>query len=515
MDYPLLYQNFLKQYPHLTGPRQRLLHECLRTAIRKGTLHAGLRLLGTRQLACELGLARNTVLYAYEQLATEGYVCSDRQGTVVVDLKLSLRAGESVVAQDVLRVAEARLSRRAQNQAQLQLQVQSQGDAVLESGASKHAADALLPDAALMSAFAPGVPALADFPQASWRRLLDRAWRSCSVAQLNYGEAAGELRLRVAIADHLRASRGALCEADQVFITDGTQSSLDLCARLFADAGDTVWMENPGYKGALTAFHAAQLQVHAVSLDEQGLAPDEIDIVQHRPKLIYVTPSHQYPLGSVLSLSRRMQLIAHARAAGALIIEDDYDSEFRHDGPPLAAMQGLVADAPVLYLGTFSKTMFPALRIGFMLVPKHLVAALRRALAHAVPRGRACDQLALAEFIQSGQFAAHLRKMRRLYRHRRDVLAAALSLHLGDLGVVCGGSAGMHLALLLDARVADTDVCALALQQAIVVHPLSLHAVDNTLAEFNGLVLGYAQIAPEQIENAVEKLAHIVRQLLA
>ncbi|WP_295751051.1 PLP-dependent aminotransferase family protein [Undibacterium sp.] len=522
MDYPLLYQNFLTQYPQLTGPRQRLLHECLRSAIRKGTLHAGLRLLGTRQLASELGLARNTVLYAYEQLATEGYVSSDRQGTVVVDLKLSVQlrvtSGESDAAQDVLPLAQARLSRRAQNQShthnQAQLQVQSQEGAALDSGASKNTVDAVLPDAALTSAFAPGVPALADFPQASWRRLLDRAWRSCSVAQLNYGEAAGELRLRVAIADHLRASRGVLCEADQVFITDGTQSSLDLCARLFADAGDTVWMENPGYKGALTAFHAAQLQVHAVSLDEQGLAPDEIDIVQHRPKLIYVTPSHQYPLGSVLSLSRRMQLIAHARAASALIIEDDYDSEFRHDGPPLAAMQGLVPDAPVLYLGTFSKTMFPALRIGFMLVPKHLVAALTLALAHAVPRGRACDQLALAEFIQSGQFAAHLRKMRRVYRHRRDVLAAALGLHLGDLGVVCGGSAGMHLALILDARAPDTLVCAQALQQGIVVHPLSLHALSHQAPVFNGLVLGYAQIAPEQIEIAVEKLAHIVRQLV-
>lgn len=502
MDYLLLFQNFLKQYPHLTGPRQALLHACLRSAIRQGSLYAGMRLLGTRQLASELGLARNTVLYAYEQLATEGYVSSNRQGTVVVDLKSNLNlpsiALDTLVNSDqaLPPATQTRLSGRAQAQGQAQ-------------GA------AALPDAALMCAFAPGVPALADFPQARWRRLLDRAWRSCTVAQLNYGEAAGQLRLRGAIADHLRASRGVLCEPDQVFITDGTQSSLDLCARLFADVGDTVWMETPGYKGALTAFNAAQLQVHAVSLDEQGLAPVENDIVQHRPKLIYVTPSHQYPLGSVLSLSRRMQLIAHARAASALIIEDDYDSEFRHDGPPLAAMQGLVVDAPVLYLGTFSKTMFPALRIGFMVVPKHLVVALTQALAHALPRGRACDQLALAEFIQSGQFAAHLRKMRRVYRHRRDVLATALGSHLGDLSKVCGGSAGMHLALLLDMRAPDTQVCTLALRQGIVAHPLSLHVLADEAAVFNGLVLGYAQIAPEQIEIAVAQLAQIVRQLVS
>jgi GntR family transcriptional regulator/MocR family aminotransferase len=275
--------------------------------------------------------------------------------------------------------------------------------------------------------------------------------------------------LRRAIADYLRASRGADCEPDQVFITGGTQDSLDLCARAFADPGDKAWIENPGYGGAWTAFRAAQLKVIGIPLDADGVVPQARDWQRHRPRLIYTTPSHQYPTGSVLSLERRIALIEQARAAGALIIEDDYDSEFRHDGPPLAAMQGLAPDAPVLYLGTFSKTMFPALRIGFMVVPRALAPPLRTLLAVPAPRGRTVEQRALAEFLRSGQFAMHLRRMRRLYRERRDALVAALERHVGTVATVHGGSAGMHLALQFnDPRLIDTDIAAQALEQGIV-----------------------------------------------
>ncbi len=482
MDYALLIAEFSKEHRHPAWPRQRLLHECLRTAIRTGKLGGGFRLLATRQLAAELGLARNTVLYAYEQLATEGYVRSDRRGTVVIDFH-TVPADKPPAA------------------------------ALQHLGLSQRAWTSVpLPDAALACAFAPGVPSLADFPIASWRRLLDRAWRSASRVQLNYGDAAGEPALREAIATHLRASRGVSCDASQVFITDGTQSSLDLCARAFADAGDLVWMENPGYKGALTAFRGAELRTHGITVDFDGIAPSAADWRDHPPKLIYVTPSHQYPLGSVLSLSRRMALIEQAKAAGALIIEDDYDSEFRHDGPPLAAMQGLLRDAPVLYLGTFSKTMFPALRIGFMVVPSCLAAPLARLLAQAAPRGRAADQLALAEFLRSGQFAAHLRRMRRLYRQRRDALGMALERHLGTLGGVHGASAGMHLALSLDQAVPDSAVSARALEQGIVAHPLSRHAVSSTGPVCNGLLLGYAQVPAQDMAPAVKKLAAIVQR---
>jgi GntR family transcriptional regulator/MocR family aminotransferase len=488
---------------HWSG--QRRLHECLRHAIRSGSLAAGTRLLASRALAHELGVARNTVLYAYEQLATEGLVSSNKRGTTV----------------SFLQAARA-----------LPLTARS-----MRQGLSRRAASlACLPVAAdLGGGFAPGVPALPEFPLTTWRRLSEKAWRALGSTQLNYGAPAGEPALRNAIADHLRASRGVRCESNQVFITDGTQASLDLCARAFADPGDKVWIENPGYGGALTAFRGAHLNVIGIGVDEQGIAAQAGDWRRHPPRLIYVTPSHQYPSGGVLSLERRLALIAQARLSGALIIEDDYDSEFRYDGPPLAAMQGQAcelfaanpgsealahepeaSDAPVLYLGTFSKTVFPGLRIGFMVVPQALAEPLRALLARSAPRGRAADQLALAEFMLNGQFGLHLRRMRRLYRQRRDALIAALQGHMADLGDVHGASAGMHLALRFHPGLAldDLQISAAAMSAGIVVPALSQHQVGRRGQTWNGLMLGYAQVPVEQIEPLVRRLAGLVRAQL-
>lgn len=478
MDYALLVANF--STPDTAAwPRQRLLHECLRAAIRSGQLAPGTRLAASRALAAELGVARNTVLYAYDQLATEGYVVPDRRGTVVAPLRIASPSRPAA--------QPASLSRRSQR---------------LRPAA---------PQAILQGGFAPGVPALDEFPVTLWRRLLDRAWRGVDAASLNYGHCAGEPELRQAIAEHLCAARGADCAPGQVFITTGTQNGLDLCARAFADAGDKAWIENPGYGGALAAFRAAQLKVIGIPTDEGGIAPQASDWRRHAPRLVYTTPSHQYPTGCVLGLQRRMALIEHARAAGALIIEDDYDSEFRHDGPPLAAMQGLAPDAPVVYLGTFSKTMFPALRIGFMVVPAGLAEPLDALLASSAPQGRVAEQRALAEFLRGGHFALHLRRMRRLYRQRRDAMVAALGRHFGDVATVHGGSAGMHLALQFnDAAVDDARIAALALERGIVAHPLSMHATGARANGWNGLLLGYAQVPAEKIDALVEKVAALV-----
>ncbi len=482
MDYALLFANFSKK--HSGWSRQRLLHECLRSAIKTGKLSSGTRMLATRQLASDLGIARNTVVYAYEQLVTEGYVRSDRRGTIVVDINIAIGQAEQPAMP-----LHPRLSQRAQ------------------------IPTSTLPDATQIGAFTPGVPSLADFPVNLWRRLLDRAWRSITKAQLSYGDTAGEPLLRKAIANHLRASRGVICETSQVFITDGTQSSLDLCAHAFAEAGELVWMENPGYRGALNAFHAAQLKVRPIAVDSDGIAPSKADWRKHPPRLIYVTPSHQFPLGGVLTLERRVALIEHARAAGALLIEDDYDSEFRHDGPPLPAMQGLTPYAPVVYLGTFSKTMFPALRIGFMIVPMGLVDPMHQLLSQSTARGRTADQLALAEFLSSGQFATHLRRMRRLYRERRDYLCAALKRHIGELGTVLGGSAGMHLVLALGESISDAQVSVAALRHGIVTHAVSAHLLGPARSCDNGLVLGYAQVPTQQIDELARKLSVIIKHM--
>ncbi len=481
MDYQLLFSRFQADVAHARWPQQRQLHECLRSAIRQGTLASGTRLLASRALALELGVSRNTVLYAYDQLATEGFVQPERSGTVVASLAA---VAPPRTAAPALRTG---LSRRSQGLP-------------------------ALPGSEMSAAFAPGVPALGSFPITLWRRLLDRAWRALQPAQLNYADPAGELALRTAIADHLRVARGALVDSGQVFITDGTQSSLDLVARAFADPGDKVWIENPGYQGALAAFRGAQLKPMGIAVDEEGLAPLASDWLRHRPKLIYVTPSHQYPVGSVLSLERRMALIAQARNAAALIIEDDYDSEFRHEGPPLSCMQGLAPDAPVLYLGTFSKTMFPALRVGFVVVPASLTEALTALLARAAPRGRTADQLALAEFMRSGHFSLHLRRMRRLYRQRRDALVAALEQQLGDVATVHGGSAGMHLALRLhDPKADDEAMSARLMQRGIVAPALSLHAVGTRHQPWRGFLLGYAQVPAESMEALVATLAAVLR----
>jgi len=247
-------------------------------------------------------------------------------------------------------------------------------------------------------------------------------------------------------------------------------------------------------------------------VDDEGMAPTSADWLRHPPKLIYVTPSHQYPTGSVLSLERRLDLIAQARKAQALIIEDDYDSEFRHDGPPLSCMQGLAADAPVLYLGTFSKTMFPALRLGFVVVPAALVEPLGAMLSRTAPRGRAADQLALAEFMHSGQFSLHLRRMRRLYRQRRDALVVELEQQLGDVADVYGGSAGIHLALRLRDPRADDAAMSLRLHTLGVVAPaLSTQAVGPRVQPWRGFLLGYAQVPVEQMPALVRTLAQVVR----
>jgi GntR family transcriptional regulator / MocR family aminotransferase len=299
-----------------------------------------------------------------------------------------------------------------------------------------------------------------------------------------------------------------------VFITSGTQASLDLCACMLADPGERVWMEDPGYHGAKAAFQAAGLSLQPIPVDAAGIAPTEEHWQRTPPHLIYITPSHQYPLGSVLSLARRWSIIEHAIERGAWIIEDDYDSELRHNGPPLPSIQGLAENAPVIYLGTFSKTIFPALRMGFMIVPAHVAQEVHAAHSEIARQGRVAEQMALADFIESGKYARHLRRMRRIYQQRRAALAAALERHMGDLVTVSSDSGGMHLTVRLDAPLVDADVTIATRAHGLTIAPLSTYcdpATDST--RYNGFMLGYAGIAPEAADALVARLAQIVRSL--
>ncbi|CAM2153823.1 putative rhizopine catabolism regulatory protein MocR [Pararobbsia alpina] len=488
MDYRVLLSGFERDAAHrglARSSQQHRLYACLRSAILDGKIEEGTRLLASRTLAEELGMARNSVLYAYERLATEGFVLSQRQGTVVARVRLErteVRPSDEA----------SELSRRV---ATIDPPPEGMND--------------LLP-------FLTGTPALDEFPLAQWRRCMDRAMRDLGPGQLGYMPVEGAEALRQAIAGYLRISRGVRCDASQVLITDGTQSGLDLCARTLADAGDTAWIENPGYNRARGSFLAADLKLVPIPVDADGLAPTATDWADRTPRLIYITPSHQYPLGSVMSLERRLSLLEQAHASGAWIIEDDYDSEFRHQGAPLSALQGLTDDARVIYLGTFSKVMFPALRIGFMVVPVALARSMRRSAAALLLRGRVAEQMALADFIDAGHFTRHLRRMRRLYAERRAVLQDALERHLSDVLTVSGGAGGLHLSARLDIDVADTVVSLAARKRGLVLRALSGFCLpgSDAAAHYNGFVLGYGAVQASEMEVHVRRLREVIDEVV-
>lgn len=478
-------------------PAQRRLYQALRAAILDGRLQAGALLPASRVLAQDLGIARNTAIHAYEQLAAEGYVQTSRQGTVVSALSAVPEQPASPYKVPLIKpVADAAgpshgLSQRV----------------ALHHRVRRPEQD-LLP-------FMPGTPALDAFPSDTWRRLVERAQRQALPQDLGYRHAAGEPELRQAIATHLRAARGVRCQADQVIVTEGTQHSLDLCAHLLADAGERVWMEHPGYGGARTAFARAGLVQVPITVDAQGQQPMDDLWRRQPPRLVYATPSHQYPLGSVLSLPRRLALIEQANRHGAWILEDDYDSEFRHDGPPLAAMQGLVEDAPVVYLGTFSKSMFPGLRLGFIVMPAALADRAVGVVGDLVRQGRVAEQRALAAFIDEGHFALHLRRMRRLYASRQQALRDALARHWPIEGAVLGGQGGMHLVLSLPPEQPDVELAERALALGLSPRPLSFYVTPGGIGGFNGLVMGYAHVPEKDMAGHVRTLAGGLRKLAA
>ncbi|KAF1045149.1 MAG: HTH-type transcriptional regulatory protein GabR [Herbaspirillum frisingense] len=464
-------------------PRQQQLLTRFKQAILDGQLPAGGKLPSSRSLCEELRVSRNTVLAVYEQLIAEGYAQADRQGTRVAALAHAQHSARASVA----RTGSGRQSRR-----------------VATMMPTRDAGDRSLP-------LTPGMPALNRFPIHAWLRAQERALKQAPPLVLGYGDPLGEPALREAIAQYLRVARGVRCEASQVVVTEGAQGALSLCVRLFANPGETAWMEDPGYGGVRAAFHAGDLKIVAMPVDAGGILIPERAWRTRPARLIHVTPSHQYPTGAVLSLARRLELIAQARQAGSWIIEDDYDSEFRHRGHPVPAMQGLLPEAPVLYVGTFSKTMFPALRIGFLVLPESAGEGAYPALAELLRGGHRLEQLALAEFIAGGQFSRHLGRMRRLYRERQQALREALDRHLAVEHEVQGGDSGLHLTVRLPLAYEDTVISAASRAAGMNVGALSSFSALRRQAANNGLVIGYGNTSEEQFAPLIRRLAGIVR----
>lgn len=471
MDYQFLLKSSRKDG---AGSRQRMLYANLRQAIAAERLIAGHRLPGSRELAEQLNIARNTVVHAYEQLCAEGYLHSNRQGTVIASLQTPPPRKSAATRRAV------RLSSR-----------------IRQLPSTRGRRNDLQP-------FTPGVPALDAFPLSDWQAAVKRTFQKIHPRDLAYSEAQGSHALRTAINDRLRAARGLRCTPDQILITDGTQTALDVCARLLGEEKDVVWMEDPGYTGARSVFTSAGMSIQPVAVDACGMTVSALRDYP-TPRFIYLTPSHQYPLGAVLSMPRRLELLALAHKHGAWILEDDYDSDFRYDGEPLAALQGLIEDAPVIYMGTFSKTLFPGLRLGYFIVPPELIAPLRTSLASLMRHGRQIEEAALARFIVEGRYTRHLSRMRRLYGERRQALRAALARQLPELEV-SGVDAGLHLVLFLPTGADDLKVCALASQQGLNPQPLSRY-YNGDSSKKPGLILGYGNTPASAMNRHVRTLS--------
>jgi GntR family transcriptional regulator/MocR family aminotransferase len=314
---------------------------------------------------------------------------------------------------------------------------------------------------------------------------------------LDYSYSGGHSPLRRAVADYLRVFRSVPLDVDQVIITSGTQQSLELCAQLLADHGDTVWLEDPAYWGAVKAFMATGLRTHAVKVDQHGMAPAASD-ERNPPRLIYTTPSHQYPTGAVMSLARRQQILSIARTHNAWVLEDDYDSEFRFSGPPLSSLAGLDQDERVLYMGSFSKVLYPGLKLGYLVVPKRLVTSFKQAHYDLNRPGQMPLQAALAEFIELGHFASALRRARHSYAQRRQCLLEALAPCLGKKAQITGAEQGLHLCVRLPDTVDDKAIAQRLASLGLTVRPLSAYCLERTDAK--GLVIGYGYAPMAEIE---------------
>ncbi|HTG34918.1 MAG TPA: PLP-dependent aminotransferase family protein [Thermoanaerobaculia bacterium] len=478
-------------------PLHRQIYEGFREAIVERRLRAGQRLPSTRGLAAELGISRIPVLQAFEQLLAEGYFES-RTG-----------AGTFVAGSlpDDLSTASNRLGRgrpAARPATRPGRRAVSRAPEVLASEPK--------PWLQGWGAFRVSQPAVDRFPLQLWSGLVTRHGRNPRSSQMVYGDPMGYRPFREAVAEYLRTARAVRCDAEQILVVSGSQQALDISARVLLEPHSQVWVEEPGYDGARDALKMAGARLVPVPVDGEGL--DVVAGIARCPqaRAAYVTPSHQYPLGMTMSASRRLQLLDWAQRSGAWIIEDDYDSEYRYESFPVAALQGIDQDSRVIYIGTFSKVLFPALRIGYIVVPADLVgrfAAVREAMDIFPPT---LYQAVLADFLGEGHFGRHIRRMRLLYGERRAVLVEALRQEIGDALRVVGDAAGLHLTALFPEGVDDRAIAEQAARQGLWAMPLSACYLEATAARL-GLVLGYGGTSRTEIHDGVRRLRGLLSAL--
>jgi GntR family transcriptional regulator / MocR family aminotransferase len=469
------------------------LYQQLATALRQSVLQQRLKpnhqLPPSRLLAKSLAISRATVTQSYEQLVSEGYFearCG--AGTFVCPrLPEEYLHTEGIDRSEVDSIALPRLSRFGSDLMTIDRLKSHELRSEINFGFSSSVTER--------------------FPIELWRRLLSRHCRN-SAPLLNYSsDAAGYLPLRTAIADYLGRVRAVRCAPEQVIIVNGSQQALDLIARLTIDPGDWVAVENPGYLGARHCFHGQGANLQGIDIDSEGINVETLSQSRQRFKLLYVTPSHQFPTGVTLSLSRRLALLQWAQQQGTIVLEDDYDSEYRYGDRPIPALQGLDRHNTVIYVGTFSKILFPSLRIGYLVVPTTWIPVVSRAKWLCDRQAPTLEQYALTDCITEGHLERHIRRMRHLYDRRRQALTHALRYYFGDRVTILGENAGIHLMAKIDTD--RSDEMAIDRAASVGVGINSARCYYLTAAKMGEFIFGYAQLDEAQIDRGVQRLSQV------
>lgn len=480
MDFALALVN------HSQTPLHLQLYHQLRSRILSGQLQPGQRLPSSRSLAQLLNISRATATLGYGQLLSEGYLeAKHGSGTFVCEqLPEALLQVESKSAEGTAVTPDPRLSEYGKSVSETEFPPSTGVPGALN--------------------FTYGSPALEALPIKLWQRLLVRHCRT-NPAILDYAaDPLGYLPLREAIAQYLAQARGVQCQAEQVMIVNGSQQGLDLTTRLLVNPGEQVAIEDPAYLGARRTFLAQGARLIPLPVDEAGAKVENLEAAPAGIRLVYVTPSHQYPTGAVLSLPRRLALLDWAKRHGAWILEDDYDSEFRYGGRPIPALQGLAGSNCTIYIGTFSKVLFPALRIGYLVVPKELVSVFARARWLADRQSPLLEQYALSDLIVEGHLERHIRRMRSLYASKQQILVDALRQTLGERVQIYGERAGLHLMVRLQSAFSDEVLMSRALEAGVVLGSVAANAIEADMG--GAFLLGYANLSTLEILEGVGRL---------
>jgi GntR family transcriptional regulator/MocR family aminotransferase len=479
------------------GPLYQQVYRALRAEILAQSLAPGARLPSTRSLAADLGVSRNVAMLAYEQLLGEGYAQARTGSGTIVARSLPEEWRAALPGAQVRRVGRPRrVAPRLSHAAARALGIARRTPLGWDIRGPRPSVD-----------FRFGRPAFADFPHALWCRLLGRRARRASRRDLDYGPPEGRLELREALAERLRRFRGIDTTPERIVVVNGSQQALDLVTRVLLDPGDRVLIEEPHYLGARWVFAAAGAELVAAPVDDDGMRVPRPLAGRRPPRLAYVTPSHQFPTGVVLTLTRRLELLEWAARTGAFVVEDDYDSEYRYAGRRLQALAGLDAEGRVIYVGTFSKLMFPALRLGYVVLPASLAEPIVAAKALADTGSPALEQLTLADFLREGHFERHLHRSRTRNAGRRETLLAAIHEHFGDRAEVSGAATGLHVLVWLRRRDGSPIASLSRKAMAAGVGVYSVAPYYLRPPRRSGVLLGYGALGERDIRDGVARLA--------